>query len=167
MVAFNDVMSFLANVATLGALLFAVGGTASSAQGSFFVIDISQMPFSIRFLLVIVLCAATGWALGGVGAWLTDSPNEIRQVFAMVVAIVLACILIFTADWIAVKHRNIKLPELEILTVVGWAMAVWIATFQFRRNSLYASKFAQKSRGQLMLVFSTVCPILFILSAIG
>lgn len=166
-VAFNEFMSFMANIATLGALLFAVGGTASSVQGRGFVIDVGQMPFALRFLMVIAICAAIGWALGGIVAWLSDAPNETRQMGALVVAILLGCILIFTTDWIAASHRNIKLPELEILTVAGWAMALWIATFQFRRNARAASKSSQSCRAQALLAFSAVCPVLFTLSAIG
>jgi hypothetical protein len=142
--------------------LFAVVGTASSGRSSQALLDVANMQFALRFVILMVIAAAMGWALGALVSWLTEARklSEGRKLISYFVAAITGGLLIFSADWLSLDRRSGGLPELEVLTCLGMAVALWVASFQFRMHVGSGVRDVIKVRSMSLTVFVSLCILL-------
>lgn len=163
---FNQVMDFLANLASVGVGVFALAGTSSAGRKVDFVFDVNASALPLRLFVLILISAAMGWGLGALVGFLSVRKTEARGVLSLLAALAMATLLVLSADWLAVPTKNTALPELFLFTVIGLGLALWIARFQFSQR-LVPEASVLMVRAQALFGFVVVSLGVLMLTVIG
>lgn len=163
---FNQVMDFLANLASIGVGAFALAGTSSAGRRVDFVFDVNASALPLRLFVLILISAAMGWGLGALVGFLSVRRTEARGVLSLLAALAMATLLVLSAEWLAMPAQNTALPELFLFTAIGLGLALWIARFQFSQR-LVSEVSVLMVRAQALFGFVVVSLGVLMLTVIG
>lgn len=164
---FNDLVQFAAHLGATGLSLFAAAGATASGRGAHFFLDVNTLPFSLRFVIFSVIAAAMGWAFGALVTWLTKDQSEKRMALAILVGLVTAGLLVFSAEWLARPPNRSPLPELELFGATGLLIAFWVICFQYRMHADQAGVGVLRGRAVALFTFAMLATLLLAISLIG
>lgn len=150
------VKSLLEILGTVGPVLLALLGVGSniSGQGVGFAVSLAGAPFPIRLMVFILISIGLGWSLAALMSWFSTTRNEATFLSAHLLALVLASLMVGSADWLAPSVAFSRLPQEHFFGVVGLGIVFSVLRFRFRAGASYGGQRLLYMQSGIILTFA-------------